>query len=96
MAEQTRVTDNRERNRFEIFVDGEKAGFVKYELGAATIDFVHTEIDSDYAGRGLAGVLVQGAVDAVRAQGTRKVVPSCPYVDRWFDKHPDYAEWRSA
>lgn len=59
-------------------------------------DFLHTEVDDAYGGRGLASVLVQFALDDVRAAGLR-IVPHCPYVAGWIRKHDgrfdDLVDW---
>lgn len=55
--------------------------------------FYHTEVSKDYSGQGLASLLVNDAVDDAIAQGMR-IVPVCPYVVTWFDRHPEYAEHR--
>ena len=34
----------------------------------------------------------QPALDAVRADGELKVVPLCPFIKKWIDKHPDYQD----
>jgi len=53
--------------------------------------FYHTAVSDDYAGQGLASVLVRGAVEHAVSLGY-SVVPVCPYVVDWFKKHPDYVE----
>lgn len=85
------VADAPERERYEITVDGTVAGFAEYRLRPDRITFVHTEIDDAHAGKGLAGVLVRAALDDARARGLR-VVPVCPYVKAWIERHPDYAD----
>jgi predicted GNAT family acetyltransferase len=35
---------------------------------------------------------VRHALDLVRADGTRKAVPVCPFVKAWIDKHPEYKD----
>jgi predicted GNAT family acetyltransferase len=87
----TEVVDAVERNRFEISVDGKRAGLAAYHLGPDRITFVHTEIDDAYAGKGLAGVLVRAALDSARERGL-SVIPRCPYVRSWIAKHPDYVD----
>ncbi|GAA6524802.1 GNAT family N-acetyltransferase [Intrasporangium sp. DVR] len=83
------VTQNRERSRFEIAVDGVRAGLAEYtERGGRRI-FFHTEVDDAYSGQGLAGVLVRRALDATRAGGLR-VVPVCPYVAKYVKSHHDW------
>ena len=49
----------------------------------------HTGVSEDYAGQGLASVLVRAAVEDVIATG-RRVVPVCPYVKNWLKKHPEH------
>lgn len=83
------VLDVAEWGRFEIHVDGKLAGFVNYTIEPGTITFTHTQIDGPYEGKGLAGQLVQAALDAARSRRLA-VVPSCPYVRRWIERHEDY------
>ena len=45
----------------------------------------------EFEGQGLAGQLVTGALDDVRAQG-KKVIATCPYVKRFIEKHAEYAD----
>jgi predicted GNAT family acetyltransferase len=51
----------------------------------------HTEVDQDAGRSGLGSSLVRSALDDVRSQGI-KVVPLCPFVRGWIDRHPDYAD----
>jgi predicted GNAT family acetyltransferase len=92
-----------DRSRYEL-VDGEDViGHTDYrELsgdGVVTArDFLHTEVDEAYGGRGLASVLVADALEDVRAAGLR-IVPHCPYVAGWLRKHEgrfdDLVDWPS-
>jgi predicted GNAT family acetyltransferase len=95
-----------DRDRYELVdpergADGEVIGHTDYrELtsdGAVTHrDFLHTEVDDAYGGRGLASVLVAEALEDVRAAGLR-IVPHCPYVAGWLRKHEgrfdDVVDW---
>ena len=83
------VRDNRERTRYEILVDGELAGFVQYNMRGGRLILVHTEIDEVHAGQGLASILVVGALDDIRVRGL-KIVPVCPFVERFIERHPEY------
>jgi predicted GNAT family acetyltransferase len=85
------VLDRPERSRYEITVDGEVAGFVRYVRHPDRLDLVHTEMDPRFEGRGLAGRLVKGALGDVRAAGGR-IVPSCPFVAGYLRKHPGYED----
>ena len=86
------VTDNPAESRFEARVDGELAGFAAYQLADDLIMFTHTEVDDAFEGQGVGGALARGALDAVRADGTRQVLPRCPFIRGWIERHPDYQD----
>ena len=87
----TRVADDREARRFELFLEDELAGFIDYKVTSAGLSFLHTEIDPRFGGRGLGSVLVRGALDAARSGGL-SVLPFCPFVRRYIQEHPEYLE----
>lgn len=91
MSEEITVTDNPEARRFEIRVDGTVAGFADYHLREDRIVLRHTEINPAYGGRGLGGRLVAAALDAARDAGLT-VVPHCPFVARYIERHPEYQD----
>ncbi len=80
-----------ERSRYEIEVDGRRAGLATYVERPGVVTFVHTEIDDDLGGRGLGGVLVGAALADVRRRGLT-VRPACPFVRAWIAKHPDHLD----
>jgi hypothetical protein len=85
------VTDNPDKARFEIIVDGELAGFVLYHLRGSEIAFTHTETDDRFRGHGLGGHLVQASLDSARERHLA-VLPYCPFVNSWIAAHPEYAD----
>lgn len=95
----TDVRENAEQHRYEILVDGDLAGFAEYRLepadggtsGPGRIVFTHTEIDDAFEGKGLGGQLAKGALDDVRTKGLG-VVPLCPFIAGWIERHDDYAD----
>jgi uncharacterized protein len=86
-----RVSDNPDKSRYEITVDGETAGFIDYRLSPNSISFMHTETDPRFRGHGLGGRLVQDTLDSARERGL-EVLPFCPFVRRWIAEHPSYAD----
>jgi len=86
------VTDNPGESRFEARVGGELAGFAAYETAEGLIAFTHTEVFVAFEGQGVGSALARGALDEVRAEGSRKVLPRCPFIRGWIDKHPDYQD----
>ena len=85
------VTDNPAEHRFEITLGETLLGHVRYVDKGGRRIFVHTEIDPAHAGHGYASTLVRAAFDDARAHGTL-IVPLCPYVADWIERHPDYAD----
>jgi len=83
------VRNNPERSRFELFADGEAAGYLRYRLDDGWTVLEHTSIDEAFAGRSLGSALAAGALDLVR-EGQGSVVVECPFIKRWLTKHPEY------
>ena len=84
---QTIVTRNDEDHRYEVHVDDVLAGFTKFRIDArGRLHFPHTEVDPAFRGRGLAQAVVGEAMaDAARRGET--VVPHCPVVRAYLQKH---------
>lgn len=87
----TIIRDNPAESRYEIWLDDEQVGFAVYKKSEEVIAFTHTQIDEGHEGQGLASKLVKYALDDVRTQNL-PVLPLCPYVQRWIDRHPDYQD----
>jgi predicted GNAT family acetyltransferase len=84
------TANNPEASRYEARIDGDLAGYAEYLLRDGQIVFTHTEVADAFEGRGVGSVLVRAALDDVRETGGRSVVPRCPFVRSWIEKHPDY------
>ena len=84
-----RVGDHPERERYEVSVDGRRAGLAAYQLEDGVLTFTHTEVDNAYEGQGLGGRLARFALDDARARGLR-VRPLCPFIRGWIKRHEDY------
>jgi predicted GNAT family acetyltransferase len=85
------VRDNAAERRYELHVGGELAAFIRYASTPETVTLVHTDVEPAYEGRGLGSVLVAGALDDIRSRGLN-VVPLCPFVRVYVDRHPEYAD----
>ena len=88
----TEVIHNRDANRYEIWLDGEKVGHADYSRMLNEMRFVHTEVDPAQQGKGLAADLMAGVVEDVRKNETARVVPVCSYVVMYFKRHPEHAD----
>ena len=81
-----------EESRYRILVDGAATGLIDYTVSGNTIRLTHTEIDPAKRTNGLGGILVQGALDQIRAETDYRVAPDCPFVADWIDHHAEYQD----
>jgi predicted GNAT family acetyltransferase len=86
----TEVVNNSAHHRFELVVEGHLAA-TYYKIADGVITFIHTEVPSELAGKGVGSKLVKGALDQVRSEGL-KVIAQCPFVKAYIDKHGEYAD----
>ena len=82
------VRNNPTQYRYELWADGELAGYTQYGLGRGRIAFVHTEVYDSYEGLGLGSQLARAALDDARARGL-VVMPFCPFIAGYIERHLD-------
>ncbi len=85
------VVDSFERQRYELLLGGEVAGVLHYRRHGGQIELMHTDIEQSFSGRGLASRLATAALEDARSRAT-PVVPSCPFVIGYLDRHPEFAD----
>ena len=78
-------------DRFTIAVDGQSVGLAEYADREDQRVFTHTEVDSEFEGRGLATILIGEALQQTRDAGMR-IVPVCKMVASYVEKHDEYAD----
>ena len=86
------VRHNADQGRYEAWSGDTLAGFAAYSLDGRRIIFTHTEVDEAFEGQGVGSAIASGALDAVRDRGGLVVVPRCPFIRGWIDRHPEYAD----
>jgi predicted GNAT family acetyltransferase len=82
------VSNNKSAYRYELWADGEMAGYTQYALLRGRIAFLHTEIYESYEGMGLGTRLARGALEDARARGG-VVEPYCPFIAHFIERHLD-------
>ena len=87
MTDDVQVEDRPDEDRFFVTVDGHEAELV-YQLRGDRFALVHTGVPSELEGRGIGSALVRAAVERAVAEDLT-IVPACPFVGRWLDRHPD-------
>lgn len=84
------ITNNPEANRYEARIGDALVGYADYKLTPDLIVFTHTETLPENEGKGVGSALAQFALDEVRSEGVRKVLPLCPFIKAWIARHPAY------
>lgn len=74
---------------FHADVEGEQVRLDYRQLDRDTLEYHRTFVPEELRGEGLAGELVTYALDWARHHDM-KVVPTCPYVERFVEKNPQY------
>jgi predicted GNAT family acetyltransferase/glutaredoxin len=88
---ETEVVDVPEASRYELRLGGRLVGLAAYRRRNGRIAFTHTEVDESCEGRGFGSRLAAAALDDARRNGVA-VVPLCPFIAHYIDRHPEYEE----
>jgi len=81
------VRDDSARQRFELAI-GEALAFIDYLRDDRKVIMTHAEVPVELRGGGIGSALVKGALALVRERG-EKVVPLCPFVAEYMQRHPE-------
>jgi predicted GNAT family acetyltransferase len=66
--------------------------YITYREGAdGILELDHTFVPPAARGGGIASQLTEHALRYARSQAC-KVIPSCPYVARYIERHPEYRD----
>jgi predicted GNAT family acetyltransferase len=84
------VVVNEAEQRFELQLDGRRA-VLEYVRRGDRMYLVHTEVPEELEGRGYGTALARAALEHARREQLR-VVPRCPFVRSFMERHPEYAE----
>jgi hypothetical protein len=85
------ISDAPAAQRYEAHRDGALVGFLEYVIKRGRIALVHTEVPPEHEGHGVAGALSRFALEDARRRSLR-VIPICPYVRTYLERHPEYAD----
>ena len=84
------IRDNTALSRFELDDSGVTV-VLNYTLSGNVMTLAHTETPVAARGRGLASRLVEAVLQQARARGL-KIVPRCPFVGDYLEKHPEFRD----
>ncbi|HEY4217164.1 MAG TPA: GNAT family N-acetyltransferase [Gemmatimonadaceae bacterium] len=89
MSDDYKVVNNQGAHRFEVDVEGELS-VLTYSETATTVNLLHTEVPPTLGGRGVGSSLAQAGLEYAQAAGKR-VIPTCPFVQAYIKRHPDWS-----
>lgn len=81
-----------DRGRWAMYVDGDLVTVLDYHENDDAVSFPHTYTVPKHRGNGYAAELVEHVVGQVEQHSSKRVVPMCWFVGKWFDEHPDKAD----
>jgi uncharacterized protein len=85
------LRDNKILSRFELDAGGATV-FMNYRfLADNVISLDHTETPVEARGKGLASQLVEAVLLTARSRRL-KIVPRCPFVRAYLEKHPEFRD----
>ena len=77
--------------RFVLHGDADDAALIYRRVDEGTLDFEHTYVPPELRGGGLGGRLVREGLEWAKREGYW-VIPSCPFVAEFIERHPEYRE----
>lgn len=87
-SEALHVRHNQEQHRYEVEVDG-KLAILEYRDAGGQRYYTHTEVPEALEGRGIASQMAKFVLDEAQAQQL-SIVPLCPFVRGYIERHPEY------
>ena len=90
MEQENTVRDNRQKHRFEMTLGEGKSAYIQYaETDEGVLALTHTEVPSEFEGKGIGSALVRGTFEIVQRENL-KIVPMCQFVSAYLRRHPEH------
>jgi predicted GNAT family acetyltransferase/glutaredoxin len=87
--EEAQVVEVPEASRYELRLGGRLIGLAAYRRRDGRIAFTHTEVDESCEGQGFGSRLAEVALAEAERENLA-VVPLCPFIAYYIEKHPKY------
>lgn len=88
-TDRVQITRHDDRSRYELTLDGERAGYAEYRAMPGRIVFTHTVVYPKHEGEGLGSRLAKRVLDDAVADGLT-IVPQCPFIAAYLKRHTEY------
>jgi len=77
--------------KYYVLVDGQEAHVTYEKVSDRTFDLHHTFVPEELRGQSIAQEMVGKVLDDIKAKGN-DFIPSCPFIEAYVEKHPQYRE----
>lgn len=85
------ITENGDVGIYEATRDGVTVAGVVYSRTGHRVTLLATSVFPEFRGQGIAGKLLGGVLDRLRAEGATAAL-SCPFAAEFINAHPEYAD----
>ena len=85
------VTHQPDWNRFVIDLENGDQGRLEYHRSGDRMVFLHTEVPPHHEGQGIGSKLAEAGLEYA-LENKLTVVPRCPFIAEYVQKHPEYAD----
>jgi hypothetical protein len=75
--------------KYFVEAGGEEAHLLYVPAGEGVVEITHTYVPPEMRGQGIAEQLALAALEDIRERGER-FIPSCPFVARFVERHPEW------
>ena len=83
----------REGHRYRALLAGAEVAYSEVDpISTDGLLIKHTEVSTEFEGRGFGGQLVRHILEDARRNG-RGVIPACPYAAAYIKRHPELMEY---
>lgn len=82
------LIDNEAKKQYEFHIDGDLAR-IEYIKAREKIFLTHTEVPAKLEGKGIGSALIKQALEDIQQKGL-ELVPLCPFVVAFINRHPEY------
>ncbi|WP_449470176.1 GNAT family N-acetyltransferase [Sphingobium chungangianum] len=84
------IINNVSMRRYELPIEDDAVAVTYYKLEDGRVVLLHTEVPSEYGGRGIGTKLAHAVFELLRSEGKR-VIAKCPFMARYAAGIPEYA-----
>ena len=82
------LIDNKEQNRFEFHI-GDQVAVADYRVSGNEISLPHVGVPKALEGQGIASALVLAVLKNIEGREL-KLIPLCPFVVTYVQRHPEW------